>query len=307
MKTIFLTLFTIGIFTLPSFIIADSLEMKYAHASCVAPLIGPSGPCFDSFSVSTGPPLTEKSIMENYTRNIELNYGDWQMSDRKWDNEDVTLQLPAIICTEFVADGIKQYRMVKWVDSQTISSFENYRDDSLCDKWLPPIDDGIKLKWDKELYSSDDVAQIQVIDKDMNLDPMLMDSFDIHIWSDIDRTGIQLTVTETESDAGYFYGNVFLTDTGESNGTRLLVEDAIRADYKMNTAGSKIINEQRDSYELEIISESGITTCNVLHIPIINYALDGCDNIESFKLTLIALIIIIPIVLVILFKYKEKF
>jgi len=307
MKTIFLTLFAIGIFMLPSFIVADDLEMRYAHASCVAPFIGPSGPCFDSFSVSTGPPLTEKSIMENYARNIELNYGDWQMSDRKWDTEDVELQLPAIICTEFVADGIKQYRMVKWMDLQTISSFESHRDDSLCDKWLPPIDDGIKLKWDKELYSSDDVAQIQVIDKDMNLEPTVIDSFDIHVFSDTDHAGIRLTVTETEPDAGYFYGNVFLTATGESNGTRLLVEDAIRADHKMNTARSKIINEQRNSYELEITAELGITTCNVLHIPIINYALDGCDNIESFKLTLIALVIIIPVVLVIIFKYKRKF
>jgi hypothetical protein len=197
--------------------------------------------------------------------------------------------------------------MVKWVDSQTISSFENHRDDSLCDKWLPPIDDGIKLKWDKELYPSDDIAQIQVIDKDMNLDPTVMNSFDIHVFSDTDHTGIQLSVTETEPDAGYFYGNVFLTTTEKSSGDRLLVEDAILAEHKMNTARSKIINEQRESYESEIIDESGITTCDVLHIPIINYALDGCDNIESFKSTLIALVIIIPVVLVLLFKYKEKF
>jgi len=299
MKTRLLMIFVIGIIGFTA--------IQYSYASCVAPLVGPAGPCFDSFSVSTGPPLTEKSIMENYARNIELNYGDWQMSDRKWDNEDAILQLPAIICTEFVVDGIKQYRMVKWVDSQTISSFESHRDDSLCDKWLPPIDDGIKLKWDKELYSSDDIAQIQVIDKDMNLDPTLMDSFEIHVFSDTDHTGIQLTVTETEPDAGYFYGNVFLTDTGESSGTRLLVEDAIRAEHKMNTARSKIINEQRDSYELEIIAEPGITTCDVLHIPIVNYALDGCEDIEYFKSTLIALVIIIPIALVILFKYKGKF
>ena len=67
--------------------------------------------------------------------------GDWQTSNRDWSNEDIALDLPAIICTEFVADGMKQYRMAKWVDSYTISSFENHRDDSLCDKWLAPIDD----------------------------------------------------------------------------------------------------------------------------------------------------------------------
>jgi hypothetical protein len=195
-----------------------------------------------------------------------------------------------------VTDGMKQYRIAKWVDLHTISRFENHRDDWLCDKWLSPIDDGIKLEWDKELYHSDDIAKIQVIDKDMNLDPVIIDSFDIHIFSDTDHTGIQLTVIETGPDAGYFYGDVFLTTTNESSGDMLLVEDAIWADYKMNRVYSKIINEQRDSYELEIMSESDITTCNVLHIPIINYALDGCENIESFKSMLIALIITVPII-----------
>ena len=114
--------------------------LPYAYASCVATIL--PKPCFDSFSIS-GIPLTEKSIMENYARNIELNYGDWQMSDRFWNNENNELELPAIICTEFVADGITQYRMAKWVDSQTISSFENHRNDSLCDKWLAPNTDNL--------------------------------------------------------------------------------------------------------------------------------------------------------------------
>ena len=214
--------------------------IPYSYAGCVATI--PPEPCFDSF-MRSAELMTEKSIMENFARNIEVNYGDWEMSDRNWDNFDEKLRLPAIICTEFVADGIIQYRMAKWVDATKISSFENHRNDSLCDKWLPPIDDGIKLKWDKELYPSDDIAQIQVIDKDMNLDPTLMDSFDIHVWSDTDHTGIQLTVTETAPDAGYFYGNVFLTTTDESSGTRLLVEDAVYAGHKLNLGSSRIINE----------------------------------------------------------------
>jgi hypothetical protein len=257
MKTRFLIIFAIGMiwFTV----------IPYSYASCAAPLLGPSGPCFDSFTVSDGSQLTERSIMENYARNIELNYGDWQMSYRNWDDEDTALQLPAIICTEFVADGMKQYRMAKWVDSKRISSFEDYRDDSLCDKWLPPIDDGIKLKWDKKLYSSDDIAKIQVIDKDMNLDPKIEDSFDIHVFSDTDHTGIQLTVTEISPDAGYFYGDVFLTTAGESSGARLLVEDAIWADYKMNRIFSKIINEQRGSGESDIQSESSMSGISYGH------------------------------------------
>jgi len=113
--------------------------------------------------------------------------------------------LPAIICTEFVVDGMKQYRMAKWVDSQTISSFKNHRDDSLCDKWLSPIDDGVKIKWDKPSYLSNDIGIILVIDKDMNLDNKKIDSFDIHVWSDTDHNGIELTITETDNNSKNFW------------------------------------------------------------------------------------------------------
>lgn len=130
MKVILLIIFAVGMVSLAG--------IQYSYASCTATII--PEPCFDSYSGSSLP-LTEKSIMQDYARNIELNYGDWQMSNRDWSNEDEALDLPAIICTEFVADGMMQYRMAKWVDSHTISSFENYRDDSLCDRWLSPIDD----------------------------------------------------------------------------------------------------------------------------------------------------------------------
>lgn len=284
--------------------IAGFTVIPHSYAGCIATII--PEPCFDSFSMSHTS-LNEKSIMEQYARNIEMNFGDWEIPNRGWSAEEIQLNLPATLCTEFISDGQTHYRMAKWVDPHKISSWENHYNPLLCDKWLQPIDDGIKLKLDKELYSSEDVAQIQVIDKEMNLDPTIIDSFDIHVFSDTDHTGIQLAVTETESDTGYFYGDVVLTTKDESSGVRLLVEDAIWVDYKMNRIFSKVINEQRDSYELEITSESDITTCNVIHIPIINYALDDCEDMESFKITLIFLIIIIPILIIILFKYKRKF
>jgi len=231
--------------------IIDSLEIKYAYASCIAPLFGSPGPCFDSFSVFAGPRLTESSIMENYARNIELNYGEWQMSDRNWDNVDVKLELPAIICTEFVVDGMKQYRMAKWVDLQTISSFENHRDESLCDKWLPPIDDGVKIKWDKPSYLPNGVGIVQVIDKDMNLDDKKIDSFDIHVGSDIDHNGIQLTISETDNDSGIFESRVFFTTKDESSSVRLLVEDAVYAEHKSSVNSSRIINESETNNDIQ--------------------------------------------------------
>ncbi|GKS66973.1 hypothetical protein YTPLAS73_05200 [Nitrosarchaeum sp.] len=181
-----------GILVLSLFIVADNSETRYAYAGCVATIL--PQPCFDSFSGSHLP-LTERGIMEDYARHIELNFGEWQMSDRKWDDENTPLQLPAIICTEFVADGVKHYRMAKWVDAFKISSFEDHRNDFLCNKWLAPIDDGVKVKWDKPNYFSNDNGIIQVTDKDMNLDNNKIDSFVIHVWSDTDHNGIQLTVS----------------------------------------------------------------------------------------------------------------
>ncbi|PIW35965.1 MAG: hypothetical protein COW26_01615, partial [Nitrosopumilales archaeon CG15_BIG_FIL_POST_REV_8_21_14_020_33_23] len=58
--------------------IADILEIKYAYAGCAATIL--PQPCFDSFMGSTEA-MTEKSIMENFARNIEVNYPNWKMSD----------------------------------------------------------------------------------------------------------------------------------------------------------------------------------------------------------------------------------
>jgi hypothetical protein len=53
------------------------------------------------------------------------------------------LEFPIIICTEFVVNGMTEYRMAKWVDTYKISSFENHRNDHLCDIWLAPIPEPI--------------------------------------------------------------------------------------------------------------------------------------------------------------------
>jgi len=39
----------------------------------------------------------------------------------------------------------------------------------MCNKWLPPVDDGITIKCDKRHYLPDGVGTVQVIDKDMDL------------------------------------------------------------------------------------------------------------------------------------------
>jgi hypothetical protein len=242
------------------FDIADVLEIKYAYAGCAATF--PPQPCFDSFRISHEP-MTQKSIMESFARNIEVDHPDWQMSDRKWNSFEEKMSLPAIICTEFVAYGGTHYRMAEWIDESKISSFENHRNDWMCNKWFPPVDDGITIKWDKSHYLPDGVGTVQIIDKSMNLDDSVIDSIEMHVHSDVDHTGIQLTITETFEDSGIFEGTVFFTTTEQSSGNTLLVEDAVHASYKENYNFSRIINDPEygvtGSYE--IVDENGEKIC----------------------------------------------
>lgn len=240
MRTRLLIIFTC--ITLSLIIVADNFDTQYAYAACAAPLLGPAGPCFDSFTKSHEP-LTERSIMESLTTNIEMNYDSWQMSDRNWPQYDTELKLPAIICTEFVADGFVQYRMAEWVDVVTISSFENHKNDFLCDRWLSPIKFEYEIMWDKSYYLPNGTGILTVVDNEMNLDDAKTDVFEVHVWSDTDHKGIQLIVTETDKNTGVFTGKVFFTTNGESSGTSLLVEDAVHANHKKLYKFSRISSE----------------------------------------------------------------
>ena len=241
-----LLMFFIGIIALFFIATIDNLNTQYAYAGCVATIL--PQPCFDAF-MGSHEPMTQQSIMESFARNIETRYPDWETSDRTWDDLDEKLNLPAIICTEFVADGVTQYRMAKWVDAFTISSFENHRNDWMCDTWLSPIDDGIAIRWDKGHYLPDDIATVQVIDKEMNLDENKIDSFKMRVSSDVDRTGIQLVMAETFENSGMFEGAVFFTTVNKSGGNRLLVEDAVYATHKENHDSSRITDESKSKFE----------------------------------------------------------
>lgn len=81
------------------------------------------------------------------------------------------------------------------------------------------------------------------LDNDMNLDDKRIDSFDIHVWSDIDHIGITLTITETDDASRIFEGSAFFTTTDESRYAQLLVEDAVCAEHKSSVNVSRIINE----------------------------------------------------------------
>ena len=270
--------------------------VQYAYAGCAATII--PQPCFDSYSGSTEP-MTKESIMKSFARYLDGNYPDWQMSDRKWDDFDKKLNLPAIICTEYVFDGMTHYMMAKWIDTFRISSFENHRNDWMCNIWLPPLEDGVKIRWDKSSYLPNDVGVVMVTADEMNQDDAKLDSFVIHVWSDTDHTGLQTTVTETDVDTGIFDKTIFFTPEGKSNGTGLLVEDAVYAEYKFSIGSARIINESRDV----VLEESNIDNFQDTKNPNECWYQDDDGNMVPCTIDSVGPIMIVGMFLVVFWPY----
>ena len=270
--------------------------VQYAYAGCAATII--PQPCFDSYSGSTEP-MTKESIMKSFARYLDGNYPDWQMSDRKWDDFDKKLNLPAIICTEYVFDGMTRYMMAKWIDTFRISSFENHRNDWMCNIWLPPLEDGVKIRWDKSNYLPNDIGVVMATANEMNQDNAKLDSFVIHVWSDTDHTGLQTTVTETDVDSGVFEETIFFTPKGKSDGTRLLVEDAVYAEYKFSIGSARIINESRDV----VLEESNIDNFQDTKNPNECWYQDDDGNMVPCTIDSVGPIMIVGMFLVVFWPY----
>ena len=103
-----------------------------------------------------------------------------------------------------------------------------------------PIVASAKIKWNvgeiswlKPDYCIGDYGTIRVIDPDMNLFPDEIDVFDIHIYSDSDKQGIDISVYETNTATGIFEGTVcFNKDMSSDNGLLKVKEwDNVYAEY----------------------------------------------------------------------------
>ena len=94
-----------------------------------------------------------------------------------------------------------------------------------------------KIQWLEASYPASGTGVVRVVDPDMNWNPEAVDNFDVDVWSDSDASGIDLTMTETNSSTGIFEGTVFFSTTDESSGHRLRVAegDTITAEYEDNT------------------------------------------------------------------------
>ena len=99
-----------------------------------------------------------------------------------------------------------------------------------------------KIYWEKEIISVNSFAEIIVEDDDMNKKPYpnFADKFTILVWSDSTQEKIEIEVVETGVYTGKFKGSIYIADSGEQAGKRLLGKpgDILYAQYVDTTLPS---------------------------------------------------------------------
>jgi hypothetical protein len=92
------------------------------------------------------------------------------------------------------------------------------------------------IQFSKDFFLTTDSVQIRVIDSDLNLNPEIIDSISIDIFSDSDSGGIQVIATETSERSGDFIANISLSENTSSGNLLYVVPgDNIFAKYNDHT------------------------------------------------------------------------
>ena len=152
-----------------------------------------------------------------------------------------------IILTGFLhdvdGDGIFDTNPKTTGDGPTNGFLESDNDDSITISF--EFADGVVLvesfpiRWNhgtiqfsKDTFLSNDVIQIRVIDSDLNLNPKMIDTVPIEIFSDSDNGGLSVIAVETSERSGDFI-STFSLSQNTSSGNRLYATpgDTITAKY----------------------------------------------------------------------------
>lgn len=126
------------------------------------------------------------------------------------------------------------------------------------------------IKWIDHCIVENTLSTVMVSDYDMNKDPEEREWFDIEVWSDSDSHGINLTLMETDANAGVFEGTVFFytTDDGFANRVQAFAGDVVFARYVDDASQDK--TSERETIP-ELIAE----------LPV----LERIGNQEALKIT----------------------
>ena len=112
---------------------------------------------------------------------------------------------------------------------------------------LPAVHAQSVIRWDRATYSPNSYGIVEIIDKDLSINPMTITTFQTSVWSDSDLSGIRLEMVESAPNSGIFMGNVYFSTNFQSSGNRLHVSegDTVTAEYIDRTLPPPYLNTQQ--------------------------------------------------------------
>ena len=140
------------------------------------------------------------------------------------------------------------------------------------------------IQFSKDVFVSNDSIQIRVIDPDLNLNPEMIDSINIEVFSDSDVGGLLVNALETSERSGDFISTITLSSDSPSSGNRLyaIPGDTIFAKYNDHTLPKPF--SKSDNQYVETFAKIDHSTLSVdrIHVSPI-FLSDGFGNpITSF-------------------------
>ena len=139
------------------------------------------------------------------------------------------------------------------------------------------------IKFSKDTFLSNDLIQVRVIDSDLNLNPEMIDTVDIEIFSDSDASGLSITAIETSERSGNFISTFSLSqNTSSGNVLYAIPGDTIMAQYDDYTLPKPFSKSDSQSVETSAVVDYYISSINRIHVlPI--FLSDGFGNpVTSF-------------------------
>jgi len=134
------------------------------------------------------------------------------------------------------------------------------------------------IQFTKDFFLTTDSVEIRVIDSDLNLNPEIIDSISIDVFSDSDSGGIQVTAIETSERSGDFIANISLSEN-TSSGNRLYAVpgDKIFAKYNDHTLPKPFSKSDNQYIETSAMIDHSISPINRIQTYPIFFS-DGFGN-----------------------------
>ena len=134
------------------------------------------------------------------------------------------------------------------------------------------------IKFSKDTFLSNDLIEVRIIDPDLNLNPEMIDTVNIEVFSSSDAGGLSITAIETSERSGNFISTFSLSEN-TSSGNRLyaIPGDTIIAKYDDHTLPKPFSKSDSQNIETSAIVDYSISPINRIQTSPISLS-DGFGN-----------------------------